>query len=74
MQSPRQNRSGNPIDPARLHEALVYSAHIIEQYGPEYIWISERLEREWEAIQQQGAAATSASKILDRHGRPPKRE
>ena len=74
MLSPRKYRSGNPIDPARLHEALVYSAHMVEQYGPQYIWIFERLEQEWEALQQQDVAVTPASKILDRHGRPPKRE
>ena len=59
-----------PVDPARLHEALVYSAFMVEQFGPEYAWIYERLEREWEALQRQEAVLDRARKLLDQHGRP----
>ena len=44
--------SGDAVDPARLYEAMVYSAYLVERYGNTYTPPFERLADEWEAYQR----------------------
>lgn len=56
-----------PLDPARLYEAMVYSAYMVEQYGDEYAWVLDRLETEWLSYLSREAPRMRARRILDAH-------
>lgn len=55
---------GEGYDPARLHEAMVYAAYLVERYGDAYAPAFERLADEWEALQRREGASTRARRIL----------
>ncbi len=55
------------VDPARLYEAMVFSAYMVEQFGDVYMPILERLEREWQAHVCEASPRERARRILDAH-------
>jgi hypothetical protein len=65
MEDAVKARSGN--DHARLHEAMVYAAYLVERYGDAYAPVFERLADEWEAIQRNDGPAARARRILAAH-------
>jgi hypothetical protein len=62
---PKLNPQG--YDPARLHEAMVYAAYLVERYGDDYAPVFERLADEWEALQRQEGVSARARRVLAAH-------
>lgn len=57
--------SGAAVDPARLYEAMVYSAYLVERLGDAYAPVFERLADEWDAYQRGLNLRERARRVLD---------